>query len=100
MKTLSITNRIDGFEFKLINREGDAALFEKFKPGITTRLFEVVIVQRSADHIGPRGDLILAHEHMPSSEQWGTHGWSYSNLDDAMRKFSALRDQQLSLFAA
>ncbi len=48
---------------------------------------ELVIVQKSKDHTWPNGDFVPAHERMPSSEQWGTYGWSYSNLPSALSAF-------------
>ena len=66
MKQLPDLFRKSGFEFKLISREGDVALFEKFKPCITsTRLLEVVIVQKMGAHTWPDGTRTEAHEHMP-----------------------------------
>ena len=74
-----------------MTRERDVALFLKTKPGFSFETFEVVIVQKSRDHVGPRGNLILAGEHMPSSEDWGTKGWSYSDREDAWKKFNELK---------
>jgi hypothetical protein len=84
-----------------MGREGAIAILEKTKRGITSaRFFEVVIVRR---HNGftIAGNVIPPGESMPSSEHWGTHGWSFSDAERAWAKFRKLRDQQQpSLFAA
>jgi hypothetical protein len=101
MIPLPSTFHKSGFNFRLIDREGDVALLEKNRPGIPARFFEVVIVQKTGAHTWPDGRTTEPREHMPSSEQWGTHGWSFSDIEQAWAKFRKLRDQQqLSLFAA
>jgi hypothetical protein len=91
MRRLPATFRIGGFDFQILGRGGDIALFQKTKPQIkSSRFFEIVIIQRQQDHVGPRGNLIPAGEHLPRSEDWGTYGWSYSSQEDARRKFDQL----------
>ena len=89
MKKLPTHFRSDDFDFRQIAREGDVALFRKTKqyPSLLLETFEVVIVRKMDDHIGPRGEMISAGEHMPRSEQWGTHGWSLQTLKRAWEKF-------------
>jgi hypothetical protein len=88
---------IGGFDFKLIGRDGDIAILEKFKAGITTRLFEVVIVQKAGATTWPNGITTGPREHMPHSEQWGVKGWSFSDIEQAWAKFGELREQQQPL---
>ena len=99
MKKLPTIFRSDNFDFRQLAREGDVALFRKTKqyPSLLLETFEVVIVRKMDDHIGPRGEMISAGEHMPRSEQWGTHGWSLQTLDRAWEKFRALRDERVSV---
>jgi hypothetical protein len=61
IKPLSETFRHDGFDFRLLQRQGNAALFEKSKPTHTRPSFEVVIIQ-------------------------GISGWSYPNLAAAKKQ--------------
>jgi hypothetical protein len=92
MIPLPSTFQKGGFSFRLISREGDIALFEKFKPCITTsRLFEVVIIQKMGQHTWPDGRTTEPREYMPSSEQWGIYGWSFTDIDQAWAKFRTLR---------
>jgi hypothetical protein len=98
MKPLPTTFRSDGFDFQLLLREGDVALLRKTKPGFSFETYEVVILHRTKEHIGPRGNLILASECMPHDERWGTRGWTYSDRVLADRKFYQL-ERRASAFA-
>lgn len=89
VKPLPHAFNFDGFAFRLIQRAGDVALFEKRKPSHSRESFEVVIVQQHpAEKICGRE--YPAREAMPPSEAWGTSGWTYTELEDARRKFRAL----------
>jgi hypothetical protein len=46
MKEIPTTFRKHGFDFNLLLREADIALFRKTKPGLKFESFEVVIIQR------------------------------------------------------
>jgi hypothetical protein len=46
MKEIPPAFRQNGFEFKLLLREGNIGLFRKTKPGLSFESFEVVIIQR------------------------------------------------------
>jgi hypothetical protein len=89
MKEIPPAFRHDGFEFKLLLREGNIGLFRKTKPGLTFESFEVVIIQRH-DTFTIQGKQVEAGEHLPSSEQWGVKGWTYSDRVSAGRKFDQL----------
>jgi hypothetical protein len=75
MTPLAKTFRKDGFDFAQIDRVDDVAVYHKTK-GAQVESFEVVIVQKRAEHTWPNGDTTPAHESMPSSESWGTLGWT------------------------
>jgi hypothetical protein len=90
MKEIPPAFRQNGFEFKLLLREGNIALFRKTKPGLGFEIFEVVIIQRH-DTFVIHGKEIEAAEHVPSSEQWGVKGWTYSDRVSAGRKFDQLK---------
>lgn len=83
----------DGFEFDLFERSETAALFQKRRPGSEHKSFEVVVVQRRAEHTWPNGSTTPAHESLPSSEQWGSAGWTYTCRDAAMGRFKGLSGQ-------
>ena len=89
MKTLPTAFRSGGFDFKLLARDGDIALFRKTKPVFGFESFEVVVIQRH-ETFEIEGKLIPASEHLPRSEQWGSAGWSYRDRPSAERKFNQL----------
>jgi hypothetical protein len=63
---------------------------EKRNPSISNPLYEVLILQEMEAHTWPDGNVSPAHEHMPGSWQWGSAGWSYSDLQSAWVKFQEL----------
>jgi hypothetical protein len=92
MIPLDTTFRFNDFNFRLVKRVGDVALFEKRKPTHTRASFEVVIVQKHPAKTFPNGKYYDARESMPSSESWGTKGWTYSDLENAEAKLNRLAE--------
>ena len=90
MERLPTNFRSDGFEFEQLAREDDIALFRKTKPGLSFETFEVVIIRKYDEHLGPQGRLIKAGECMPSSSRWGEEGWSLQTRERAWEKFREL----------
>ncbi len=91
MIPLPKTFRQGGFDFRLLKRRGSVALFAKSKGGGRDHHELVIIQQRPAETI--YGRQYPARETMPSSEDWGTYGWSPHNLAEAERRFAMLADQ-------
>ena len=89
MTQLPDTFQSDGFTFRLIQRHGNVALLEKTNPAACKPSYEVVIIQRLPARNLFGADL-PASEAMPPSEAWGEQGWTYSNLESALRKFEQL----------
>jgi hypothetical protein len=90
MLPLPTSFKDDGFTFTLIRREGDIALLSKTKPHYTRPSFEVVrIVHRPAEMI--KGKPYPAREALPSTSTWGTYGWTYCTLEDALVRFNKLQ---------
>ena len=81
--------RKDQADFKLLKREGDVALLQKIRGDYCG--FEVVVIQK---HNGYEmmGKVVPPSEFYPSSEQWGTYGFSFlpSDREGAERKFQEL----------
>lgn len=93
MITLETSFSYDGFVLTQVKREGKVALFEKTKATHKSPSYEVVVVQVSKAR-EVFGRAIAEHEIMPSSEEWGTNGWSYSDLDSALKRFDKLVREQ------
>lgn len=84
-----------GFRFTEIRREGMIAIYHKvavegtYHPKTVDSGFEVGIIKNSEAY-EMAGNPIPAKENWPSSEQWGTMGWTYSNLYAAECKYNSL----------
>jgi hypothetical protein len=91
LKPLPERFRYDNFDFRMLKREGDIAIFAKSSPSHPREpdSYEVVRVQRKPARLLFGRD-IPAHEAMPASEDWGIHGWTYAKLEAAEKKFAEL----------
>jgi fumarylacetoacetate (FAA) hydrolase family protein len=86
----------NGYEFQLVVRDGDIAIFKGTKPdrvrkGVLEN-WEVIKIQRvRKDHKYPNGEILLAGtEHAPNNNSWGTNGWTCSNYNHALEKYNSL----------
>jgi hypothetical protein len=93
MRALAKRFRQHGFDFKQLMRDGRVALFVKTKPQFARESHEVVIVQRIKERT-ICGRRVEAHEAMPSPEQWGVAGWTFTDLEKAKAKFNQLAANQ------
>lgn len=82
--------RSKGFDYELLDRVGDVALFKQTKPIISRASFEVVIVQRH-DGYSLAGTHVPPAETMPPTSLWGRLGFTYSDLAAANKKFRELQ---------
>ncbi len=81
--------RSDGFNFRLVRRDGMVALLSKQKTQHDRPSFEVVVIQtRPAERIFGRE--LPEREAMPGSECWGRFGWSYGDRAGATARFNQL----------
>jgi NAD-dependent dihydropyrimidine dehydrogenase PreA subunit len=86
-KPLPTQFRHDGFEYRLIGRERDAAIYEQRCGGCAdpSVCYEVIrIRRREGFQIGAR--LVEAAEVYPNSEAWGVDGWTVLSRDAAFEK--------------
>lgn len=86
MKTLPKTFSKNGFDFERIDRRGDLAIFRKHKKSRCVS-YEVVRIQ-SHDGYAIAGKQIEAGECYPSSESWGTHGFTVASYEAALKFLS------------
>lgn len=85
--------RSDGFSLEQIKRAGNLAIYRKIK-GPEYSGYEVVKVRVcKAKQIN--GYSYPDREFYPSSEEWGTYGWTYGTLEAAQAKFEALLEERL-----
>lgn len=87
-----------GFQHRLEWREGNVAVYRRWKGEACH--WEVVVVREQKSRVmrTPSGCVDLPHAELyPGSEQWGTYGWTYLDLEAAKRKASqitGMRDGQ------
>lgn len=78
----------NGFNFKLLKREGNKAIFEKKKSKINY-CYEVILIDRHDGYT--LGDTYIEPaESYPSSSQWGEKGWTFKDLNKAEERFNKL----------
>ena len=83
MKTLTQYTK-HGITRSVLHRGGNIAIFAGEWD------YEVVIIQ-SHDGRVIAGKECPAAEYPPSSEQWGTKGWTYRTIDEAIQKYNELQ---------
>ena len=87
--------RHDGFTFRQIVREGDAAIYEQTWNGCQNPnvAYEVIrIRRRKGFQIGSK--FVEPAEVYPKSEAWGVDGFTLTDKDAAFAKLRALRNGQ------
>lgn len=89
----------NGYSFKLVQRQGNIAIFLGTKPNSISQNYEVIKVQTTeagsrivvSDKTGESLPIAWeAHERPPGDNQWGTLGWTYGNSKEALSKFNSL----------
>lgn len=90
MKPIPNNFRKNGYDYRLLEREGNVAIYEQVKPN-RVYAFEVVKI-RSSKARSAFGHDFEAAERLPSDDDWGTLGktyscweWSPSSHSDARR---------------
>jgi hypothetical protein len=86
-KPLPTQFRHDGFDYRQIAREGNAAIYEQTCAGCAdpSVCYEVIrIRRREGFQIGAR--LVEAAEVYPNSEAWDVDGWTLADRESAFRK--------------
>lgn len=89
MKLLPDNWTRSGFQHLVIAREGMVVLVER--RGIKHRKphFEVAKIRVNQERL-LHGRRIEQGEAYPSSQEWGSRGWTYYTLEEAKAKFAAL----------
>jgi hypothetical protein len=82
-----------GFCHELIDQDGSACLVKRTRA--TSRPnkqlhYEVVLLQWCPAWTLPDGNSIPEGWRYPKSEQWGTYGWTYTELAKAREKYDEL----------
>jgi hypothetical protein len=92
-KPLPIQFRRDGFNYRQIAREGDAAIYEQRWTGCMepSGCYEVIRIRcRERFQIGDKS--VEPSEVYPNSEAWGGDGFTFTDKDTAFKKLRTLFD--------
>ena len=80
-----------GFQFRIIRREGDTVIVEKWRPETPSIVsYEVAKIRIQEEHTWPNGITTPRRECYPSSEHWGIYGFTCTTREQAQRRFNAL----------
>ena len=80
----------DGYRHELVERDGNRAIFQKFRPVGFDHSFEVVLIEyRGAEKIGLNE--YPAREVYPRNEDWGRKGWTCMTLNEARKKMKTIK---------
>lgn len=93
LKPLKTSFRHDQYDFQVVSRQNNVAVFIKTKGSFTT--YEVIIVRQKSTPPSKEG-IRDTYEAYPQSEEWGTYGWSCSILERANEKMQELLDERFS----
>jgi hypothetical protein len=75
-----------GFDYRLIYRQGDFAIYRQtWKGNEHSAAFEVIRIRRR-DGFEIDGRSVGRSEFYPSSKEWGVHGWTLPDEKSAFRK--------------
>lgn len=91
MKPLPTTFRKDGYNFRLLDRVDDVALFEKSCGGHVS--WETVVVQKYGERT-IAGNAIPATEAMPPATSWGQKGWTLTTIERAREKLAEIVERE------
>jgi hypothetical protein len=93
MIQLANTYKKNSYEFNLIERDGDVAIYEQIDPDTKQRVaFEVFEILKWPDR-EISGVKIAAREGTPSNEQWGKNGYTVWTIDEAIKKKELLKSK-------
>ena len=84
--------RSRGFNWRIVQREGDVAIVEQDKEGWSNPTLNVVIIQKNRERKWPDGRVSPASESLPNWNQWGEQAWTCSGIADARQWFNHLVD--------
>ena len=82
--------RTGGFELSQILRNGRVAIYRQHWPGSNPDhdSYEVILPQGRKTNY--KGEPVEPYEGYPSAESWGTKGWTFTSLAEAVEKLEKL----------
>jgi hypothetical protein len=94
-KPLTIRFRRDGFNYRQIARERDAAIYEQRWSGSSKAsvCYEVIHIRRR-EGFQIDGRFVEPSEVYPNSEAWGLHGFTLTDKDAAFAKLKEVTNER------
>ena len=80
----------DRFVHHLLDRQGMICLVERTNLVTGSVHYEVVVLRRQPARTLPNGMRAPASERYPSGNDWGRHGWTYTDRTEATRRYFSL----------
>lgn len=94
MKTIPKTYKRRGYGYTLIYREADVVIYQQnFIDSDKTTSYEVCIVRTRASDNEFTGTE-AGDEYLPSPEEWGRYGWTYTRWEEAVNKANQLVNRE------
>lgn len=82
MKQLDTKFRQKGFTLEQVKREGNMAIYKRWKEGQQPHYELIYITSHNGYEIG--GNVIPPSEVYPNDNMWGMYGWTYKELETAL----------------
>lgn len=80
-----------GFTYQLVKRIENFAIYTQKKEGYSFGYYEVIKIQVVKNDVKTKFmDLKAGDEFYPSTNQWGSSGWTCKTLEQAERKINGL----------
>ena len=92
MKTIPDKFSKGGFEYELIKRAANVAIYKQYSQGCLIGL-EVVCIRKHKKSYS-RMNIIAGNEYLPSSSEWGLYGFSYMAFTDKQFKEGMIKAEK------
>ncbi len=91
MKVLDTEFEASGFGFKQVERDGDFAIYKRWRVGNEDNIhFEVIRITRHNGFTAPNGTFYPPAEMYPTAAKWGVNGFTIESKDRALEVMSQL----------
>ena len=80
----------DRYVHALLERDGDVCLVERTNQLTASVHWELVVLQHEPAKRYPSGRVLPAHERYPAPSQWGSAGWTFTDLTEARQRYRNL----------
>lgn len=97
MKIIPEVFKKDGYTKSLLSRSGDLAVYKNSKDGFVGYELMRIRVRKKDRVLSGRTISVKGDEYLPSTNDWGSHGWSLRTLIDVDKKMAWLKRRDEAL---